>query len=344
MLGSLVAFAALSASPNRMIGFTDLTAWEQHSEGSRTILTREVDPGMEWDEMVPSWNAITPGTASLSVEVQPIYGTRTGKFYSFGVWRQDPSQGPRESKTGQRDADGDVLTDTLQLGAPAAKALVRLTLDGAVNLKLIACSFTNTKALTPPAEPNKSAWGSIIEVPERAQMSFPNGSKICSPTAVSMILGFWSNNLGMPEMDPEVPAVCDAVMDPQWPGTGNWPFNTAYAGSFDGMVAYVARLTTARQLEDWIEAGIPVATSVAYDILRYGERRRPTDGHLLVLVGFSKEGDPIFNDPAVSEQIRQTYTRALFVKAWAESHNTVYLIYPRSRKTPVDQLMNWITL
>ena len=80
-------------------------------------------------------------------------------------------------------------------------------------------------------------------------------------------MSFWSRTLNRPELDLDVTEIAKAVYDPVWQGTGNWPFNTAYAGSYPGMRAYVTRLTDLAELEDWIADGLPVALSVCLNRL-----------------------------------------------------------------------------
>src|SRR5690606_271522 len=105
-------------------------------------------------------------------------------------------------------------------------------------LKFIGLSLANTKSMFDPLPPHKSAWGKLIAVKRRSQVDYPEGvSSWCSPTATSMILSFWSTNLMRADLDYDVPEVVAAVNDPNWPGTGNWPFNTAFAGSHKGIRA-----------------------------------------------------------------------------------------------------------
>ena len=156
-----------------------------------------------------------------------------------------------------------------------------------------------------------------------------------------MVLGWWAGQLKRPDLDRPVPEVAKQVEDPNWPGTGNWPFNTAYAGSFPGMTAYVSRFSDVTELEDWIASGIPVAVSVAYTVLKGVPPRDGPDGHLVVCVGFTEQGDLIVNDPGTRRQIRRVVPRENFVKAWAHSRNTVYLIYPNAMAVPVDRFGHW---
>jgi len=153
------------------------------------------------------------------------------------------------------------------------------------------------------------------------------------------VMTWWSQKLNRPELDRDVPEVADAVYDANWHGTGNWPFNTAYAGSYRGMRGYVTRLSDVSELEDWIARGIPVGLSVCYDRLR-GKGPGP-NGHLVVCVGFTGEGDPIINDPGTSKNVRKTFPRKNLIYAWSYSRNAVYLIYPENAKVPKDRFGHW---
>ena len=62
-----------------------------------------------------------------------------------------------------------------------------------------------------------------------------------------------------------------------------------------------------------------------------------TNGHLLVLVGFNANGDPIVNDPAspADSSVQKTYLRSEFEPLWLQaSGGTVYLIYPQGATVP----------
>lgn len=157
-----------------------------------------------------------------------------------------------------------------------------------------------------------------------------------------MVLAYWARVLKRPSLDRDVPVVVEGVFDPKWPGTGNWPFNTAYAGSLPGMRAYVTRLTDVSELEDWVVRGVPVVVSVCYDLLR-GRPRQRDSGHLVVCVGFTANGEVTVNDPGTRANVRKTFPREDFVRAWANSRNTVYLIYPHTWRPPRDRFGHWFT-
>jgi hypothetical protein len=129
------------------------------------------------------------------------------------------------------------------------------------------------------------------------------------------------------------------VYDRQWGGTGNWALNMAYAGSLPGLRAYVTRMSDLAQLEDWVAHGMPVGLSLCYNRLR-GKSREPS-GHLVVCVGFTKEGDPVINDPGTRRNVRKVFPRANLVDAWEYKNNTAYIILPENAAPPADRFGHW---
>ncbi|HTL55447.1 MAG TPA: C39 family peptidase, partial [Candidatus Limnocylindrales bacterium] len=273
-----------------------------------------------------------------------IYPQGPTKYYNLGVWSKDRDRGPRHSQAGQHDSDGDVSTDTLILGRPAKDLQVRVTVSKPANspnkaIKFLGVSLADTNVTPAPLAARQEAWGKLVPVPERSQMPYPNGNTLCSPATVSMILGYWAQDLKRPDLDQPVPEIADAIYDSQWHGTGNWPFNMAYAGSFNRMRAYVTRLSDIAELEAWIARNLPVGLSLDYDRLR--AKGPGPNGHLVVLVGFTESGDPIINDPGTSEHVRKTFPRKNLIDAWACSRNTVYLVYPEQTTLPIDRYGHW---
>jgi hypothetical protein len=88
-------------------------------------------------------------------------------------------------------------------------------------------------------------------------------------------------------------------------------------------------------LERWIAAGMPVATSVSYAQLKGSAEPKPGDGHLVVVTGFTSTGDVQVHDPGVRrERVVRTIPRADFMRAWNHSSRTAYLIWSRNSQPP----------
>jgi Peptidase_C39 like family len=354
----LVAAIALSGcesiSPMKTNNFSSFKGVNNFSKfaastsanGETILLSPKIKAAIEWNNLIVSWNADAPTGTFLKVEARAILPEHATKFYTMGLWSPDNGIFPRTSVSGQKDSDGVVKTDTLVLSRLASAVQIRVTLGGTngemPKLKFLGLSFSNTK-VKPPVHPfNIAAWGKIIPTPEHSQNAYPQEQGWCSPTSLSMVLDRWAKVLNRPEMDLDVPEVAAAVYDDAYDGTGNWPFNTAFAGSFKGMRAYVTRFDSISELEDWIAAGIPVIISAPWSMLEAG--RSPTgNGHLTVCIGFTKDGDVVINDPGTNpkKSVRHIYKRANVIRAWAKSHNTVYLVYPVSAKIPKNDFDQW---
>ena len=320
----------------------------QNENGEIVLLSPMIKSGIPWNELIVSWNAAAPAGTFLKIEACAISTKHTTKFYTLGNWSLDNKVFARTSVRGQKDADAKVDTDTLILPQPAEAAQIRLTLGGTNDLlpklKFLGVSFSDTRVSPATRQPNRAAWGKIISTPEHSQHGYPNAQGWCSPTSLSMALSRWAEILNRPEMDLTVPQVAMAVYDDDYAGTGNWPFNTAFAGSFAGMRSYVTRFDDISEVEDWIAAGIPVILSARWDWLKPG---RPFDdaGHLIVCIGFTEDGDVVINDPATrlekGESVRRIYKRSDVIHSWTKSHNTVYLIYPEKEKIPANLYGHW---
>ena len=331
---------------NQFIGLQDFSHFEKSPglTSNECVLTSPpIETRVDFDELVASWNAELRETDYLTIEVQAIYPEFETRFYTMGLWSTDPKRHPRESVRQQEDSDGDVDTDILKLKRKANRIQIRLTLggDGAhlPAVKFVGICMTDTTAHPQVLAPWRAAWTKTVPAPERSQMAYPNGGVLCSPTTVSMIMTYWARQLNRPELDRDVPEIVSQVHDPNWKGTGNWAFNTAYAGSYPGMRAYVTRLSDVSELEAWIARGVPVGLSVCYNKLR-GRPGRPS-GHLIVCVGFTDKGDVIVNDPGTRQNVRKTFPRENLIAGWGHSRNTVYLIYPETVVVPKDRFGHW---
>lgn len=311
-------------------------------------LSPVIHAGTAWNELIISWNLLTETGTPWRVEASALTATGPTRFYNLGDWSPGPWSLNRTSHPGQKDAVGRVATDTLVLREPAEAVQLRLTTSRNANLaealQYLGLCFTETQARPRSGSADHRAWGKTLDVPEFSQHGWPGAHGWCSPTSVAMVLGYWSRQLQRPELSVTVPQVAAAVYDQSYHGTGNWPFNLAYAGSFPGLRGILTRFDDLNEVEEWIDAGVPVILSTRWDQLKPG---RPTDadGHLIVCVGFTREGNVIVNDPATPaghpEKGRQIYQRADVLRSWEQSHHAVYLIYPKNFNIPNDAHHHW---
>lgn len=323
-------------------------------------------PSQPFDQAIASWVAMTPPGAWLQVHLRVrLADDSWTRWYSMPVWADDAGTIERHAVKGQ-DGPATVNTDTLVLshghtatGYQLSVTLFSDTVEGDVgssgagpSLSRLSLSLSGTQEHRSPTlsyasrSEGHGAWGHDLAVPARSQMlpqyrgsAYGGGGEVwCSAASTSMILAYWSHLLHRPDLDQSVPQTVRGVYDWTYEGTGNWPFNVAYAASFQGMDGYVTRYPSLDALEPLIAAGVPVALSIAFapGVLP-GAPIPSSNGHLIVLRGFDRHGDAIVNDPAGPTDItvRRVYPRAALQQVWLSgSRGAAYVIFPQGWKVP----------
>jgi hypothetical protein len=344
-----VRLVSAAASPHTATELSSLYNGGRYHWG--TLTSPVYETGIRFDTLLPSWNATAPDETWMQLEVRVCSAGSWTSWFNMGVWTSGTSL-KRHSVNGQEAEGWRVLTDTFQsTGQVFASAYqYRLTLftekwyiSPLVRSISFAVSDSRRHGQSPGMTPFRAAWGGNLPVPARSQMVYPNGGEAwCSPASLSMVMAYWAGATCDGSLDRSVPAVAGGVYDHSYGGWGNWSFNVAYA-SAHGLEAVVGRMGSVEQVERWIEAGIPVVASVAWDDDRAGQRLAGaplprSDGHLLVIRGFTGSGDVIVNDPAGSgdADVPRVYDRGEFSRAWLRtgSGGIVYLVYPPCWRPP----------
>ncbi|WP_261663217.1 peptidase C39 family protein [Deinococcus sp. Marseille-Q6407] len=296
------------------------------TEGERGMYTSPEIPLAPFDELVPSWNVQTGKGGYAVLKVRARLASGWTDWYSFGRWSRS---GDRYSLKAQKDAHGEVLTDVLRLKGKATAVQYHLSLVGeGTRARLVALNTTD-RAQRPrlgQQAGNPALWNRVIDVPQRSQMLYPDGGEVwCSPTSVSMILAYLGTSISVPE-------AAKGTYDRVYDGTGNWAFNAAYAGEL-GYRAYITRLPSLAAAEEFIARGQPLAVSLGWGRGELSGAPIPTSsGHLMVLVGFDAQGNPVLNDPAAPSNaaVRRSYPRAQFERLWlGHSGGLSYVIEKR---------------
>lgn len=298
-----------------------------------------------FNRLVPSWNATTPAGTWVQLEVKVRSGGRWTRWFNMGVWARGTGTVKRHSVGGQSGSGWRVVTDTLQSGSYAGAYRYRLKLfterqgrSPRVNGLFFTASDSSRHG-TLLVRSNGDLWGRDLAVPQRSQMIYPNGGEVwCSPTSLSMVMAYWAKKTGRGNLNQTVPAVARGTYDYVYGGNGNWPFNTAYASAY-GLRASVNRFSSLGQVERWIGRGVPVVASISWESGELSGAPIPSSqGHLLVIRGFTRSGDVIVNDPAASSNsgVRRVYDRAQFARAWFQrgSGGIAYLVYPKGWRIP----------
>lgn len=325
-----------------------------------TLTSRPVGTSVVYDTLIPSWNAATPPGTKVVMQVRVRYGGTWSSWLSLG-----PFSGTGKSRSVSTTHPRwrvDVDTILSRGGERASAYQYRLRLissrrDRTPRVRRVALvasqSWNHGKRIN--VGNLTGVYGKSLNVPRRSQYDHRAGAAWCSPTSVSMVAAYWGNRTNKRAWKKSVPATAKGVYDAGARIWGNWPFNTGYAAHL-GLKTSISRFNSLQQVERWIDKGIPVIASVAWDN-NYSSRRldnasipRAIYGHLLVIVGFTRRGDVIVNDPAASpaSAVRRVYRRDQFARAWLDSDRwrggrsdgVVYLVYPRKWPTPYAYASN----
>lgn len=265
----------------------------------------QVEP---FTEAVVSWNA----RGDIRVELRARTNGEWTPWYVMG-----------ECKGGKLNSakHPDVAIDTLKLKKKADAFQYRYTVGTGAHVALIAVTHYTPGEKAKPKCDHK-AWGKVLDVPQRSQMVEDPKIRglICSPTSVSMVLEYYG-------IKRKTTDVCEGVLDHTANIYGNWPCNTAFAYTAGASEAYVKRCMSLCEVEEEIAAGRPVVLSHQW---KKGELTdapiSESDGHLIVVVGFTQNGDVVVNDPAARERVRRTYKRAEIEKTWLENASGITYI------------------
>lgn len=287
-------------------------------------------------EAMLGWNVDVPPGSGVWFEIRVgAPGQEWSPWMLIGEWGDvsapvDPVTG---YDLGRVEVDvfvSETLHDRVQWRASAVRsessaAPVRITL-----LDII----TTVAGAAPPATPPNNC-PIEIDVPFRSQKT-PDESlsgRLCSPTSVTMVLAARGVDLPLEQ-------VAATAYDKRHDIYGNWPRNVQAAYEL-GRRARLTRINTWGEAERILAAGQPLVISFS---AKEGELPQApyssTSGHLIVLTGFTAEGDLIVNDPAVAtrEEGRRIYPRRIMSELWlGRARGTAYIItdIPREDGAPL---------
>ncbi|MFI1420728.1 peptidase C39 family protein [Streptomyces sp. NPDC020731] len=302
-------------------------------------------PRVPATEAIASWNAHTPEGTWLRIELKGTYSDGTDTpWYVMGRWAAGDQDIRRTSVDEQSDGKSTVWTDTLSVDDAASGLRVvsyrlRLTLYRRPGTRLTptvwrlgAMGSDVPDRFTVPASEPGPAKELIVprysqEIHKGQYPEYDNGGEAwCSPTSSQMIIEYWGGRLTREQLswvDPSYadPQICHAArytFDHQYAGCGNWPFNAAYAATFEGLQGVVTRLGSLTDLETLVAAGIPAITSQSFLKEELTGAGYGTSGHLMTVIGFTADGDVIANDPASDDNdaVRRVYRRREWENIW----------------------------
>lgn len=321
----------LDAAGSRAAGLERLPFQEglfRTKAATATLESRDLEAPFAFDDLVGSFIAEVPAGGEVELGVKVRFEEGWSEWFSLGALGPDGWTSP-VNVPGASDAAGVVDVDTLKLRKKASAFRYRLKFKAgrkAVRLRSVAVAVSDAEAPQAPPAFSTGPWVRDLGLSPRAQGDAQEKYKhdICSPTSLAMVLEYWGHKKDLEE-------VALAAQDRGSQLFGNWPANVAYAGSL-GLEGRVARLESLADAEAEIAHGRPVIVSVTF---AEGELPnapiKKTRGHVMVIGGFTPEGDVIAYDPAGKgrDQVRRVYPRPAFHKVWrVNKRGLAYLLGP----------------
>ena len=265
-------------------------------------------------EIVPSWNILIDKESLVSIYLSIGNEEGMSHYYQMALWREKYMV----SFGRQEDDYGKVYIDTIVPNIDNANRFkIKIIISDSETSATAIRNFSVTTKLNEDVNYDQSVLSEkIIDVSPRQQMSVPSiGSRICSPTSLSMILNYYG-------FDDTQDIVAANVLDKGADIYGNWSFNASYPGGF-GLFSRVEYIDDLEVLWSYIENDIPVALSIKTtdqsDLI--GSNMAYPSGHLIVLVGF-RQIDGVWygvvNDPAATtdEAVPREYRLDQLLTAW----------------------------
>jgi hypothetical protein len=307
----------------------------------------------------PSWLTHTPAGSHVVIWLRVRRHGHWGEWADMGHWalhntRKFRRHSARKQATGLID-DVDVDTFTLLADEGADACQLRVELFGRAELHGVAIQAASPKRA---ALASKFWLGSYIEH-DIAPMSqykhtgeykrYGGGGKAwCGAVSAAMGLEYltrytkWSTRPTRAQLatlpadkafdkrgqrNGSVPYAALHAYDEAYDGTGNWAFLAAYAYEAGQIASFVRRFHTLADVEKQYWQGWP---TIAIASLRWNNRKRgqrlrgaikKSKGHLLVIAGFTENGDVIVYDPATHKRkkhadVRRVYRRDEFERQW----------------------------
>ena len=325
-------------------------------------------PAHAFTQLVPSWNAGTPTGTLIQVRLRAKAASgAVSSFDTIATWTLHDGEFERTSYGAQTDDFVNVNVDTLRAdtGHSLRAWQVRVVLmrqPGRAGPRVTKVGGVASQLATSLPATSKPLHGArTLDVPRLSQMihrgEYPEygggGEAWCSPTSTSMVMAYYGRRppasdytwVSSSYRDRYVDHAARRTFDFRYDGTGNWPFNTAYAAHYVDD-AFVTRMATLRDAERFVHVGIPVVASISFDRGQLtGAPIGATRGHLVVIVGFTPGGKVVVNDPAARDNgsVRRTYDRGQFERAWLRrSAGLAYVIRDSAHPLPAREgHTNW---
>ncbi|MCF7797709.1 MAG: C39 family peptidase [Lentisphaeria bacterium] len=336
---SLLLAVAYGAHPDQFLTWPDAnTVWQQVASSQGVINTGEniqladnalsgyvifnpVEMEHPFNEVIASWNGSAPESqAGFRVFVRFPWNTGWSPWLEIGFWQTNYWSGTKTTSYagGYINIDTGILyydrtewqakvefqRDNTSIESPTLRRFSMQVSDEASTDNY---SLTNIIADNPPQifVPTQFIYQIGVD-PEI-------GGRICSPTTTAMILASFGQTVDMLEFAWD-------TYDPYYHIFGVWPRAVQSASRY-GVEGYVNRYRTWSEAYEVLATGGRIAMSIGQPLY---------SGHLLMLAGFTSNGQPIVHDPARSNGYSYVYNKSSISQAWFAKGGVAYTFFPES--------------
>ncbi|MBD3231976.1 hypothetical protein GF322_04955 [Candidatus Dependentiae bacterium] len=284
-----------------------------------------------FDEIIVSWNSFRPrkGQYSFWISLHHNYWSNWYKIAEWGVKNQQTFVNTRNPCVHLKH-----VRMILNRGKKANSFRIKVVAEKGADLKnlkaLFACVSNMNKFKIDKGNITLPAICLKGIVPQsQMNLKHPRFRDLCSPTSLSMMINYFSNN--SINLESYIPEFAQLVLDQCYLDIyGNWILNVAQAfDSLKGKKYFrVERLNNFNHLYSFLKKKIPVAVSVRGFL--NGGAKSYENGHFILVVGWSLRKqrvlciDPAFQD---NSNTLRAYRIVDFLQAWGTSRNLSYIVF-----------------
>lgn len=306
-------------------------------------LNLQITTRFPFNEAIPSWNGYTPKDTGFRVWMNPILADRTPcAWFDAGTWGKVSDELTTRViplNCGIYNIDT-LLLNKLAGGTAVRFDLVRASADvPSPRIYLFALSYSNSSGNQQLARQFARPRGSVTQsvqqqVPYHSQVVKNEKwiGRICSPCSVAMAL----EKFGIPA---DTQTVAANLYDPAADAFGVW-HRSIQGASQAGIRGYITRFRNWGEVADAMSKGYVICASIRFQagevddpMVKYGRRKKGTEGHLVLLTGISPDGTVYIHDTASKDYgVNSKWKQDEFAKAWFDKGGVAYVFTgPRSQ-------------
>lgn len=276
---------------------------------------------VSFNEGLPSWNGTVVSVGSgFRVLIRFPYQSGWSPWLDAGYWQDNVWPGAKKTAYDGGNIDIDVAeldyyTSQWQFAVEMKRPSSNMASPTLSRLSFFSSDERTTRNINYTAVLADKPAPLFIPTTFLAQdqLSEEYGGRICSPTSVSMILRSYGIKV-------DALAFAMDTLDPYWDIFGVWPRVVQNACEY-GLLGSVTRYRSWGPARAVLARGGRIAMSIGAPLY---------SGHLVMLAGFTQNGDPIVHDPArTNDGYGHVFNKSDLSHAWFDKGGVAYTFYPQ---------------